>query len=435
MTLSDEAKAAARKQLEFYFSDSNLPRDAFMLEKVSESSDGFVPLALLCTFKRMRKHLGLPDTAKQDTVNEEVLTELAAALEQSDTIAVKGDKKAIKRKTPLDYPTAILQQIDVPSLYAAPFPHDATLDAMIAVFEGVAPVVALRMRRHIVTKDFRGSVFVEFGSEEVAQKVMAQRLEFAGAVLQMQPKAQYLSRKKDAAAAKTAAAAEQAKADGEAQTAGASKTATAAPDTAGQQATTATSSAIKTDTAGNAVAGSDREGGGAAEAATGGNTYNLAKGCCVSLTMDAPVPGINFHAIKQALGGRDSGVRFLKFSSGDKEGFARFRSPEDAAAALANAGGNLSVESATVKLELMTGDAEAALLNTAVEQMKAKDGREAAVGGSGRGGRGRGGYGRGGGGRGRGGRGRDGGRGGRGGGKRKFDGDGGHSEGDKSQRT
>lgn len=54
-------------------------------------------------------------------------------------------------------------------------------------------------------------------------------------------------------------------------------------------------------------------GGGAAEGGSGGNTYDLAKGCCVSMSMPEPVPGINYHAIKQALGGRDAGVRFIKF--------------------------------------------------------------------------------------------------------------------------
>lgn len=63
------------------------------------------------------------------------------------------------------------EAIDKRSLYAVPFPHDATLDAMTAAFATVAPVQSLRMRRHLQTKDFRGSVFVEFESEEVAQRV------------------------------------------------------------------------------------------------------------------------------------------------------------------------------------------------------------------------------------------------------------------------
>lgn len=49
---------------------------------------------------------------------------------------------------------------------------------------------------------------------------------------------------------------------------------------------------------------------------------------------------------------------------GEKEGFARFRSPEDAAAALAQAPeGLLPVESTTVKLELMSSEAEATILD------------------------------------------------------------------------
>lgn len=55
------AEAAHRScpQIEFYFSDSNLPRDAFLLSAVEEAPDGYVSLALICTFKRMRDVLGL----------------------------------------------------------------------------------------------------------------------------------------------------------------------------------------------------------------------------------------------------------------------------------------------------------------------------------------------------------------------------------------
>ncbi len=49
-------------QVEFYFSDSNLPRDAFLRSAVEEAPDGFVSLALICTFSRMRSLLGLGDS-------------------------------------------------------------------------------------------------------------------------------------------------------------------------------------------------------------------------------------------------------------------------------------------------------------------------------------------------------------------------------------
>jgi La domain len=52
-------RACPRLQIEFYFSDSNLPRDAFLLSAVEEAPDGFVSLALICTFSRMRTLLEL----------------------------------------------------------------------------------------------------------------------------------------------------------------------------------------------------------------------------------------------------------------------------------------------------------------------------------------------------------------------------------------
>ena len=42
------------RQMEFYFSDSNLPRDRFMLERVHENPEGYVDIGLIATFARMR---------------------------------------------------------------------------------------------------------------------------------------------------------------------------------------------------------------------------------------------------------------------------------------------------------------------------------------------------------------------------------------------
>jgi La domain len=55
LTASMLSKAV--KQIEFYFSDSNLPRDKFLLEKVHASADGWVDLGLIATFERMRQIL------------------------------------------------------------------------------------------------------------------------------------------------------------------------------------------------------------------------------------------------------------------------------------------------------------------------------------------------------------------------------------------
>ena len=51
----DEDKPAAiRRQIEFYFSDSNLPFDAFLKGEIAKDADGRVSLAVIASFKRMR---------------------------------------------------------------------------------------------------------------------------------------------------------------------------------------------------------------------------------------------------------------------------------------------------------------------------------------------------------------------------------------------
>jgi lupus La protein len=45
------------------------------------------------------------------------------------------------------------------------------MQAITEFFQQRAPVNCVRMRRHLESKDFRGSVFVEFADEEAMRKV------------------------------------------------------------------------------------------------------------------------------------------------------------------------------------------------------------------------------------------------------------------------
>ena len=50
-----ETLDAVRKQIEYYFSDSNFRRDKFLKAKVGEDADGFVQLSVLSTFNRLKE--------------------------------------------------------------------------------------------------------------------------------------------------------------------------------------------------------------------------------------------------------------------------------------------------------------------------------------------------------------------------------------------
>lgn len=62
-------------------------------------------------------------------------------------------------------------EVDARSLYASPFPHDASLDALAAFFKAAGEARSVRMRRHATSKDFKGSCFIEFASAEEAERV------------------------------------------------------------------------------------------------------------------------------------------------------------------------------------------------------------------------------------------------------------------------
>lgn len=45
---------AIRKQIEFYFSDSNFRKDAFLRSAAESDPEGFVPLSVLLTFNKLK---------------------------------------------------------------------------------------------------------------------------------------------------------------------------------------------------------------------------------------------------------------------------------------------------------------------------------------------------------------------------------------------
>ena len=61
----------------------------------------------------------------------------------------------VKRSAPLPSLKEVSKAVDARSLYAAPFPMNASLDGITAAFEAVAPVNCVRLRRHVVSRGRR----------------------------------------------------------------------------------------------------------------------------------------------------------------------------------------------------------------------------------------------------------------------------------------
>ena len=150
--LDDEARAKVKAQIEFYFSDSNLPRDKFLRETVEADPDGYVDIALLVTFSRLRALLA----AFGGPHNEETIADVTKLLETSEELMVSEDKKRIRRKTALRPREEVDAEVEQRSVYASPFPMTATIDDLTEFFGIHSKVLSIRLRRHITSKDFKG---------------------------------------------------------------------------------------------------------------------------------------------------------------------------------------------------------------------------------------------------------------------------------------
>lgn len=90
VVLTDELRGQIVKQVEYYFSDDNLPTDEFLLKYVKKNTKGFVPIKTIASFRRMKK-------LTQD------LSVIEAALRTSSKLVVSSDGKRVRRLHPLPH--------------------------------------------------------------------------------------------------------------------------------------------------------------------------------------------------------------------------------------------------------------------------------------------------------------------------------------------
>ncbi|XP_010496015.1 PREDICTED: la-related protein 6A-like isoform X2 [Camelina sativa] len=84
----DELKKKIIRQVEYYFSDENLPTDKFLLNAMKRNKKGFVPIATIATFHKMKK------LTRDHAV-------IVSALKESSFLVVSSDGKKVKRLSPL----------------------------------------------------------------------------------------------------------------------------------------------------------------------------------------------------------------------------------------------------------------------------------------------------------------------------------------------
>lgn len=142
------------KQVEFYFSEFNLPYDKF-LRMTAEKNDGWVPITTIATFNRMKKFRPV------DKVVE--------LLRTSKILEVSEDGENVRRTEPLDLEGAKNARLEQNkrTLAVMNFPHENVTDMtelqekLEEFFNKISQINQVRLRRDH-SKKFNGTAIVEF---------------------------------------------------------------------------------------------------------------------------------------------------------------------------------------------------------------------------------------------------------------------------------
>lgn len=138
-----------KKQMEFYFSDSNLAKDKFLFDLISKNSDGFVEIDI---FKKFNKIKALTNSCEV----------IATSVSRSNMFEISPDGKKIRRVAPLEFS----KDFDACTLYVEKLPQNANEKWVKDVLGQFGPITYVNVPRFKATNKIKGFAFVEFENTE-----------------------------------------------------------------------------------------------------------------------------------------------------------------------------------------------------------------------------------------------------------------------------
>ncbi|MBA0748466.1 hypothetical protein Gogos_005280, partial [Gossypium gossypioides] len=116
---------------EYYFSDENLPTDNYMVGLIKRNKEGFVPISVISSFRKM----------KRLTRN---YPSIVAALKESSLLVVSSDGKKVKRRNPLQF-----IEVRDPKLFTVlveNLPEDHSVENIKRIFGEVGRIKKISVR-------------------------------------------------------------------------------------------------------------------------------------------------------------------------------------------------------------------------------------------------------------------------------------------------
>lgn len=169
----DELKEKIIAQVEFYFSDANILKDAFLLKHVRRNKQGFVSLKLITSFRKVK------------SLTKDYRT-VAYSLRQSEQLEVNEDSTKVRRRLPLpDYDETTPSR----SVVAVNLPFEnPTIENVAELFKPCGDIALIRVlrpgktipqdvKKHLIKHPELDNVVcavIEFEQHEAATKAVSQ---------------------------------------------------------------------------------------------------------------------------------------------------------------------------------------------------------------------------------------------------------------------
>jgi len=134
MKNNNELEDKVCKQIEFYFSDSNLPKDKFLRSLVANHPEGYVEVSTISSFKRVQS---------LTTDNKKIIS----SIKKSKMLELDKEEKLVRRSTPLPENNTYDQR----TAYVKGFPIDTTLDFLLGFFPKFGEILSVRMIKTLAT--------------------------------------------------------------------------------------------------------------------------------------------------------------------------------------------------------------------------------------------------------------------------------------------
>lgn len=159
-----ELESKIIKQLEFYFSDTNLPYDKFMQNEI-KTDEGWVKISVLLTFKRLASL-----TTDPEVIARAIKSATDSILEVDET------NEKIRRKIDFAIPVAdqeFLNKMIDRSIYCKGFPKTATMDELLKFAATFGDKIITKVTpRRLKNKEFKGTLYFTFNTKEEAEKFL-----------------------------------------------------------------------------------------------------------------------------------------------------------------------------------------------------------------------------------------------------------------------